>query len=482
MAVIRMTIGNTVVDGSVSYNPLYLQVKDVLLKRIVDGIYRPGEHIPSESKLAADFGTSISTIRQAVSILVSDDYLVKRQGKGTRVSERKIKLSFLSWVVESKLGLKIIRDMVALFEQKHSGVQVEVIPTTYPETRKTLLKLITSGNAPDVAQIVSHWTSYFASMGAFEPLNGYLNGSNLENRFMDKDLLGGTYLSRLYAVSWGLCPIALIVNKKVLQDVGIDHIDFQTTLDDFFNICSTMSSVYAGEDKYCYGLCKSDDEVDFLRIYTFLQAFHGGFVDEHENVIFNSKENIAGFTWLKRFVRETKIFTSDIYTIRKRFARGDIAFISDGPWIKYILEEITGEEFDRNFKVVLNPVRSSMPSHSWCYNHALAICSQSKNKLYAVKFIEEITSDEKISNFYYTTVGHLPVQRQYMEEPIYANDYFYAYKKQLENTTVINAQNAMFEKAMVLCQDAVRKILFEDADIERELNEKQYYLKMLYYG
>jgi len=39
----------------------------------------------------------------------------------------------------------------------------------------------------------------------------------------------------------------------------------------------------------------------------------------------------------------------------------------------------------------------------------------------------------------------------------------------------------MFEKAMVLCQDAVQKILFEDADIERELDEKQYYLKMLYY-
>lgn len=40
----------------------------------------------------------------------------------------------------------------------------------------------------------------------------------------------------------------------------------------------------------------------------------------------------------------------------------------------------------------------------------------------------------------------------------------------------------MFEKAMVLATDAVKKILFEEADIEKELNEKEYYLSMLYYG
>jgi hypothetical protein len=39
----------------------------------------------------------------------------------------------------------------------------------------------------------------------------------------------------------------------------------------------------------------------------------------------------------------------------------------------------------------------------------------------------------------------------------------------------------MFEKAMLLCVDAVKKILFEGASIERELAEKQYYLRMLYY-
>ena len=39
----------------------------------------------------------------------------------------------------------------------------------------------------------------------------------------------------------------------------------------------------------------------------------------------------------------------------------------------------------------------------------------------------------------------------------------------------------MFEKAMVLCMDAVKKLLFSDVDIKNELDEKEYYLNMLYY-
>jgi len=86
----RLVIGVIVGAGAVSYKPLYLQVKDILLKRVVDGLYRPGNSIPSESQLAADFGTSISTIRQAVSILVSEGYLVKKQGKGTFVAAKPV--------------------------------------------------------------------------------------------------------------------------------------------------------------------------------------------------------------------------------------------------------------------------------------------------------------------------------------------------------------------------------------------------------
>lgn len=465
----------------VRYKPLYLQVKDVILKRIVDGVYQKGETIPSESTLAEEFGTSISTIRQALSILAADGTLIKKQGKGTYISDQRTTLRFFTWIPETKQGESIILEVIELFQKKHPSLAIECIPTGYHVAKKNLLKLISSGNAPDIALIQAHWTSYFASLGALERLDTLLDKENLESRFYEKDILGGLYRDKLYSVAWGLCPISLIVNKNIMREVGIQILDSPMTFDTLFAICKKIDTFYKGKEKYCYGLSFSaDKETDFLTVYFFLQAFNGGFLNEQENVIINSKGNVAGFRWLKNFVSNFSMFKSDIPTIRKRFAKGDIAFISDGPWVKYQLEEYTGEEFDKNFQVVLNPVHNGTESYSWNYNHALAICSQSQHKLFAARFIDDITNDYEISNYYYSRAGNLPVSKTCLDDPMYTSDFFKAYKQQLTHARCINAQNAMFNKAMAFCIDAVRKILYEDVDIEQELQEKEYYLNMLY--
>ena len=70
-------------SDKISYKPLYLQVKNVLLRRIEDDVYQDGDTIPTEANLAEEFGTSVTTIRQALTLLVNDGVLVKKQGKGT---------------------------------------------------------------------------------------------------------------------------------------------------------------------------------------------------------------------------------------------------------------------------------------------------------------------------------------------------------------------------------------------------------------
>jgi ABC-type glycerol-3-phosphate transport system substrate-binding protein len=463
------------------YNPLYLQVREILLKRIVDGLYPKGAGLPSESRLAGEFHTSISTIRQALSTLVAEGVLNKRQGKGTFVSEQTLELTFLSWIGETERGDEILRELICAFERKHPAIAIRLVPTTYYETRRELLRMISAGDAPDVAQIVTHWTSLFSSMGAFAPLEELLSRENLQDRFEAPDLQAGTVQNHVYSVSWGLCPMALIAHKGVLEGAGLRVPDGALSVEQFFELCQRLSAFYGGT-KYGYALCISGDETDFLRIYTFLQAFGGGFVDRRGEVVFNSPENAAGFGWLRKLVQSVNLFINDIYIIRKRFADGDIAFISDGPWIRYLLEELTGEPFERNFRVVLNPRQAGGVSYSWNYNHALVILAQSKKKLYAAKFVDAITGDPDICNLYYRKIGMLPVSKSCLGAEAYNSEYYRTYRTQLENVVPIQAENPMFEKAMVLCIDAVKKILFDGADIPKELNEKQYYLKMLYYG
>jgi GntR family transcriptional regulator len=64
---------------------LYQQIKDVLIKRIQNKTWPPNSLIPTEQELMKEFNVSRTTIRQAISILVQDGLLEKRQGKGTIV-------------------------------------------------------------------------------------------------------------------------------------------------------------------------------------------------------------------------------------------------------------------------------------------------------------------------------------------------------------------------------------------------------------
>jgi len=68
------------------FQPLYAQVKTLLLKRIASGAWKPGEMLPSEFELAAAYKVSQGTLRKALMALEADRLIVRRQGRGTYVA------------------------------------------------------------------------------------------------------------------------------------------------------------------------------------------------------------------------------------------------------------------------------------------------------------------------------------------------------------------------------------------------------------
>ncbi|HEY7548511.1 MAG TPA: GntR family transcriptional regulator [Hyphomicrobiaceae bacterium] len=72
-------------DGST--RPRYLHVRGQLVERIRSGAWAPGQLIPSEFEIAREFGVSQGTARMAVTALVAENVVVRRQGLGTYVYE-----------------------------------------------------------------------------------------------------------------------------------------------------------------------------------------------------------------------------------------------------------------------------------------------------------------------------------------------------------------------------------------------------------
>lgn len=73
--------------------PLYVQVKNILRKEIIDGLFEPGDKLPTEKELTARFDVSRMTLRQATNSLVEEGYLKRLKGVGTIVQERKLEQS-----------------------------------------------------------------------------------------------------------------------------------------------------------------------------------------------------------------------------------------------------------------------------------------------------------------------------------------------------------------------------------------------------
>ncbi len=84
-----------------SSDSLYRSIYKDLKKKIIDGVYKIDDCLPTEDELTKEYFTSRITIKKAMQLLVSEGYVVRYPGRGTFVS-KKIKDNALE---SSKLNL-----------------------------------------------------------------------------------------------------------------------------------------------------------------------------------------------------------------------------------------------------------------------------------------------------------------------------------------------------------------------------------------
>lgn len=86
--------------------PIYHQLEEHIKQQIENEILKSGDLIPSEREFSEKNNISRMTVRQAITNLVKDGYLIRQRGKGTFVAGRKIeqKLHGLTSFTEDMLA------------------------------------------------------------------------------------------------------------------------------------------------------------------------------------------------------------------------------------------------------------------------------------------------------------------------------------------------------------------------------------------
>jgi GntR family transcriptional regulator/GntR family frlABCD operon transcriptional regulator len=76
--------------------PQHKMLYEILRKHITDGIYKEGDLLPSENELCQLYGMTRPTVRQSLSTLANDGYIIKHQGKGSIVHHLPKEIGILS--------------------------------------------------------------------------------------------------------------------------------------------------------------------------------------------------------------------------------------------------------------------------------------------------------------------------------------------------------------------------------------------------
>jgi GntR family transcriptional regulator len=89
-----------------SDEPAYLQLANILRRQIAEGVFRPGDQLPSEAQLVHRYGLSPMTIRRTINLLADHGVISTAQGRGTFV--KPVELS------EAIFDLQELQDLVSL--------------------------------------------------------------------------------------------------------------------------------------------------------------------------------------------------------------------------------------------------------------------------------------------------------------------------------------------------------------------------------
>ncbi len=148
-------------------NPLYLQVKKRITESLAEGLWNPGQSIPSEVDLAQSFSVSQGTIRKAIDELAAENILIRRQGKGTFVAshdEEGSQLRFLRLTSTQNNKENLDNHLVSFTKEKATNKIAKSLGINIGTTVVSIKRVLTFNQKPLILDFIKVPASSFRKL------------------------------------------------------------------------------------------------------------------------------------------------------------------------------------------------------------------------------------------------------------------------------------------------------------------------------
>jgi len=133
--------------------PSIEQIESTLRERIQQRAYEPGERLPTELALTAEFGVSRATIRTVLTRLASEGLIIRRQGAGTYVNQRVGEVNTLGGLLDygrliTESGYRPTIQPVSMLQRKATEEEADLLNLQPVESVLVMVRLFLADERP----------------------------------------------------------------------------------------------------------------------------------------------------------------------------------------------------------------------------------------------------------------------------------------------------------------------------------------------
>ncbi|MFO7635346.1 MAG: sugar ABC transporter substrate-binding protein [Caldilinea sp.] len=323
-------------------------------------------------------------------------------------------LTFMGWIGLFEFYLPAWEYMIAEFEKQNPGVKIEYIATPFEETLNQATTAVLGNNAPDIFQLVAGWTPQMNGMGALAALEPLFDADVLNGipEGMRNDL---TLDGELKAMPWVPAPIVMVYNRTLMEEAGLDPDSPPATWEEFVAAVEAICALPPREDgSPVYGVSLRTARHPNSGHWSIpvIWGFGGDVLTADGEVVVDQAAAVNAYQWYQDVVTEECSPNGfGVQESRTVFGQGRAGFIFEGPWIKGLVQDLSGGALtvalDGDVWAAPMPAGPDGAVHMIANSHALGVSATSPHQELAAKFVEFITTDPAAVTQYYEVSNQL---------------------------------------------------------------------------
>jgi multiple sugar transport system substrate-binding protein len=331
-----------------------------------------------------------------------------------------VTITYWQYFYESKVNL--MTDLIASFEAKNPGIKVEQVTFPYESYNQKVAASIPAGEGPDLINLFYGWLPMYVKAGYIQALpTSDFSSDYFKKTFYPFVAESVNFGGKNYSVPTAVRALALIWNKKLFREAGLDPNAPPKTLEELLTFAKKLSKYDNQGNLVQSGLLMqpSGQGHVWIREVLFRQFGAVPYSTDGRKVTYNTASGIQAFQWYMDRIVKDKVgypnFATDDVTAFKA-QKG--AMNVDGSFRIATLNGVKDLEWGAAELPTYRGVKSNFASF---WTHSI-VTGVSGAKLDAsIKFLKYITSPE-VQELWLQKVGELPatpsLSDKYKTDPV----------------------------------------------------------------